>query len=477
MKDKILLFFIFIFSISCLFLDSVFAEPGIQTGVVSNNIFVKLGIELKENIANTYYTGDNILIRGRVTDNKKHVIFYLRNINTWEEISDLYSTNTNGSFQIPVAFPNGEWKYYIIIASGNSFAISNPEIITLINKNTLSSGNTLPFSNTLRPNIVYEKSPYLYFGSNMWSNMKIIQGKQLVQKSGKIIILKDIPLKQGNAKISMNAYALSTSSSLDQIQWSWKSWVGNIYLDRMRDIIWKDLVSLRVIRNTWIMQFRLKRWTQVSSTYFVTSPNGQVTKYSFPKENIDSNWFLRTELLIKETFPMPDSGIYKIETVLSNGYAYFNLPISKIQFWSIIQLFSESQLSTLRNDKSKVDNNVLSKINTLRERLNIPPIVLDSTLSDLAQKKAMDMAKYNYVWHISKDGMSIIEFATSQNIPISGSIWENVAGWNVSDMSLQDGLEESGSHRYNMIDSRWKKIGIGYVLQNGKTYIVQIFGE
>jgi uncharacterized protein YkwD len=94
---------------------------------------------------------------------------------------------------------------------------------------------------------------------------------------------------------------------------------------------------------------------------------------------------------------MPDSGIYKIETVLSNGYAYFNLPISKIQFWSIIQLFSESQLSTLRNDKSKVDNNVLSKINTLRERLNIPPIVLDSTLSDLAQKKAMDMAKYNYV--------------------------------------------------------------------------------
>ena len=225
------------------------------------------------------------------------------------------------------------------------------------------------------------------------------------------------------------------------------------------------------------MQFRLKRWTQVSSTYFVTSPNGQVTKYSFPKENIDANWFLRTELLIKETFPMPDSGIYKIETVLSNGYAYFNLPISKIQFWSIIQLFSESQLSTLRNDKSKVDNNVLSKINTLRERLNIPPIVLDSTLSDLAQKKAMDMAKYNYVWHISKDGMSIIEFATSQNIPISGSIWENVAGWNVSDMSLQDGLEESGSHRYNMIDSRWKKIGIGYVLQNGKTYIVQIFGE
>ena len=103
--------------------------------------------------------------------------------------------------------------------------------------------------------------------------------------------------------------------------------------------------------------------------------------------------------------------------------------------------------------------------------------MLDSTLSDLAQKKAMDMAKYNYVWHISKDGMSIIEFAISQNIPISGSIWENVAGWNVSDMSLQDGLEESGSHRYNMIDSRWKKIGIGYVLQNGKTYIVQIFGE
>lgn len=477
MKNKILLIFIFIFPLSCLFSDYASAEPSIQTDILSNNIFIKLGIELKENIANIYYTGDNILIRGRVTDKKQYVIFYLKNIDTWEEISDLYPTNSNGSFQIPVTFPNVVWKYYIIIASGNSFSISNPEIITLINKNTALSGNTFPFSNTIKPIIVYEKSPYLYFGSNIWANFKIIQGKNKIQKSGKIIVLKDIALKEGNAKISINGFGLSTPSSLDQIQWSWKSWIGNIYLDRMRDNIWKELVSLRVIRNFWIMQFRIKKWVKIKSEYYLTSPNGIVTKYSFPKENIDSNWFLRTEILIKEAFPIPDSGIYKIETVLNNGYAYFNLPISKIQFWSIVQVFSESQVSTLRNDKSKVENNILIKINTLREGLNMDPLLLDSSLSDLAQKKAMDMAKYNYVWHTTNDGMSLIEFASAQNIPINGSIWENVAGWNVSDLSLQDGLEESGSHRYNMIDERWKKIGIGYVLQNGKTYMVQIFGE
>jgi len=52
-----------------------------------------------------------------------------------------------------------------------------------------------------------------------------------------------------------------------------------------------------------------------------------------------------------------------------------------------------------------------------------------------------------------------------------------VAGGWVSDIALQDLLEESGSHRYNMISPEWKSVGIGYVLRDKKTYIVQIFGN
>ncbi len=57
---------------------------------------------------------------------------------------------------------------------------------------------------------------------------------------------------------------------------------------------------------------------------------------------------------------------------------------------------------------------------------------------DLAQKKAMDMAEYNYVGHITHSGKNILDFADSVHIDITGSIGENVAGGNVSDLNLQD---------------------------------------
>lgn len=47
----------------------------------------------------------------------------------------------------------------------------------------------------------------------------------------------------------------------------------------------------------------------------------------------------------------------------------------------------------------------------------------------------------------------------------------------MSDFALQDGLEESGSHRHNMLNPDWKKVGIGYGVSGKDIFIVQIFGE
>ncbi len=56
--------------------------------------------------------------------------------------------------------------------------------------------------------------------------------------------------------------------------------------------------------------------------------------------------------------------------------------------------------------------------------------------------------------------MDILEFAKSLSLAVPDTIAENVAGGNVSYKVLQDGLEESGSHRSSMLKSTWKKIGI-----------------
>jgi len=60
---------------------------------------------------------------------------------------------------------------------------------------------------------------------------------------------------------------------------------------------------------------------------------------------------------------------------------------------------------------------------------------------------------------------------------MSTLIGENVAGGNQGDTILFEGLKLSGSHRYNLLSPEWKKVGIGYAIQDGNVYLVQIFGN
>ena len=42
---------------------------------------------------------------------------------------------------------------------------------------------------------------------------------------------------------------------------------------------------------------------------------------------------------------------------------------------------------------------------------------------------------------------------------------------------LQAGLSLSGGHRANMLKSDWTKVGVGLTIKNGRTTLVQVFGE
>lgn len=472
---NIFIILFFAFTLQFIVVSSVGAVQANQWGAFSIKTFENLGIELDHDISNTYFAWDAILIQWRVTNKKEYAFLYLQNISTKEETTELVRTDMYGNFQIPVSLPRGNWKYYIIIASGNSFTSSTPETLFLVprNNNTIQT----PVTQSISPVIVYGEHPYLSIGSERWASMKIEQSGKIYEKTGKILMFSNVPFQIGNARITISGNWLSSDSSLDQRLASAFSWSGNVVIDRTHERIWERLVSLRTRKSIGTMQFRIKTGIQVKSKYYLTTPNGNVIEYVFPSNLLDSSGFLKTNQTIVQNFPISESGIYKIETVQSNGIAYFNLPISKNIFWSIIEPITQSQKITLRNDKNIIDKSILKKINVIRAGLRLNALVQNNNLTDLAQKKALDMATYNYVGHVTAQGLGILDFADSLNISVSGSVWENVAWWNISDMSLQDGLEESGSHRYNMINPKWKSVGIGYVLKDGKTYLVQVFGE
>ena len=62
---------------------------------------------------------------------------------------------------------------------------------------------------------------------------------------------------------------------------------------------------------------------------------------TFPQSLTTADGYLKTDIWIEQLFAVPEMGVYKIETVRSNGIAYFNLPVSRNIFWSVKEIFSD----------------------------------------------------------------------------------------------------------------------------------------
>lgn len=103
--QKVLALFVLFLAISGS-ISTTHALTQSQEAISDNSIFSELGIELKEPIAKTYFVGDGILIRGRVTDSKQYALIFLKNTKTGESISRLADTNSTGEFALPLTLPS-----------------------------------------------------------------------------------------------------------------------------------------------------------------------------------------------------------------------------------------------------------------------------------------------------------------------------------------------------------------------------------
>jgi uncharacterized protein YkwD len=86
------------------------------------------------------------------------------------------------------------------------------------------------------------------------------------------------------------------------------------------------------------------------------------------------------------------------------------------------------------------------------------------------------MAANAYVGHVDSHGVFIDGTAERNNIVITRSISENVAGGNVGYGILDSALSLSGGHRSNMLGSDWTTVGIGLARSGDRTFYVQVFG-
>lgn len=107
-----------------------------------------------------------------------------------------------------------------------------------------------------------------------------------------------------------------------------------------------------------------------------------------------------------------------------------------------------------------------------REKVSLHSLQLDPLMNAVAQAHAEDMVNNNYFSHYSLDGRSPADRLRAAGVTFS--TWgENIAWGYTSPTSVMSAWMNSSGHRANILNSGFRRIGIGYY----RNYWVQVFAN
>lgn len=119
---------------------------------------------------------------------------------------------------------------------------------------------------------------------------------------------------------------------------------------------------------------------------------------------------------------------------------------------------------------------VVELVNIERKKAGLSPLSYNEELSKVARIKSQDMADKNYFSHNSPTYKD--PFTMMKNFGIKyGQAGENIAKGYPNADSVIKGWMNSPGHRANILNSSFKKIGVGYVNKSGTTYWTQMFTD
>ncbi|MBN7772863.1 CAP domain-containing protein [Clostridium aminobutyricum] len=121
------------------------------------------------------------------------------------------------------------------------------------------------------------------------------------------------------------------------------------------------------------------------------------------------------------------------------------------------------------------EQQVANIVNQERAAAGLAPLTLSTELSKAAEAKAQDMLTNNYFSHTSPTYGSPFDMMKQFGISYT-TAGENIAMGQQTPQSVMDAWMNSSGHKANILNSKYGKIGVGYVKgSNGTTYWVQEF--
>ncbi len=168
--------------------------------------------------------------------------------------------------------------------------------------------------------------------------------------------------------------------------------------------------------------------------------------------------------------------------LFNNNINYTNTDYSQAESSTEKQPAENSQAETrqasnssAQSSNSSYEQRVVQLVNVEREKNGLNPLVLDSSISNVARAKSKDMADNNYFAHQSPTYGSAGDML--RNFGINWSAWgENIASGQNTPEQVVNAWMNSEGHRANILSTNFGKIGVGYVTDsNGTPYWTQMF--
>jgi uncharacterized protein YkwD len=117
------------------------------------------------------------------------------------------------------------------------------------------------------------------------------------------------------------------------------------------------------------------------------------------------------------------------------------------------------------SDKTRVEAELLARINDLRRRAGLPSLAPNPLLDRISQKHAEDLLRRSYHGHGTPEGLGPSDRARADGyLP---GIGENIVEQRYSVQEALDAWLESPPHRRNLFDPDIREVGLGLALGGG----------
>ena len=451
-------------------------------------------ITLDKELSNRIIEGEVLILSGSTSNGSASTVSAFIVDENDKQIS-FYGPIQNQTFEFNVHFPStGTFKLGILPGESGSSIVHEIKVLSpdclKENENVL---NPSPLSFTVnRDNgdtlLKWQKGGYRLF------KIKFTQGNNSVS-----YFLYDTDefrpyypdfedFEEGLAEVSIQGADVAMKSMLEpyEIMWSSTAMTSFNAVTHYEYKVEDDTEILdkpESISPDKTFKIKVQSDTSLMKDAAVILPNGDVEKIELTSsaqqaiENANGvEIFTPSPDELTLSYKPTDTGVYFAEINNANGLAAINIPLYPQDKYPLlpnpIELY-DFETESFGSNIGVVRNKMLELVNNDRYEHEKNSLVIDSSLNQLAQFRADDMAQNGYFSHWDEQGRSANDL--KKNFAINQIVAENIA--KDVDMELAEyGLMRSALHRSNILFDEWIRVGFGIAEVNDGSYLfVQIF--